>query len=178
MKRKILLHTCCAVCASACVERLRSEQIEPVLFFSNHNIAPKEEYDRRLDAARKLAREWDLELVEDTYDHEVWLKAIAGYEDQPEKGLRCGKCFDYSFARTSAYAQEHGFKHFTSTLTVSPHKISQMIFEIGAKYPGYEAWDFKKKEGFKRSNQISSELELYRQKYCGCEFSLRDNKLE
>ena len=178
MKKKILLHTCCAVCASACVERLRLEKIEPVLFFSNHNISPKEEYDKRLEAAKKLAKAWKVELIEDTYDHEGWLDAVKGYENEPEKGLRCGKCFDYSFARTSAYAQEHGFKHFTSTLTVSPHKVSKMIFEIASKYPSYQAWDFKKKDGFKRSNELSRELELYRQNYCGCEFSLRDMRPE
>lgn len=178
MKRKILLHTCCAVCASACVERLRLEKIEPVLFFSNHNIAPKEEYNKRLEVARKLAKSWNVELIEDTYDHEAWLGAVKGYEDEPEKGLRCGKCFDYSFVRTAVYAQEHGFKHFTSTLTVSPHKISKIIFEIGKKYPAYDAWDFKKKDGFKRSNELSRELELYRQNYCGCEFSLRDMRPE
>jgi predicted adenine nucleotide alpha hydrolase (AANH) superfamily ATPase len=148
------------------------------MFFSNHNIAPIEEYDKRLEAARKLAGEWGVELIEDTYDHEAWLTAIEGYEDEPERGLRCGKCFDYSLGRTSAYALKHGFDSFTTTLTVSPHKISKMLFEIGKKYPGYEAWDFKKKDGFKRSNELSRELGLYRQNYCGCEFSLRDNRPE
>ncbi len=148
------------------------------MFFSNHNIAPKEEYDKRLEAARNLASEWNVELVEDSYNHNAWLKAIEGYENEPEKGLRCGKCFDYSLGRAHKYAKEHGLENFTTTLTVSPHKISKMIFEIGEKYPGYEPWDFKKKDGFRRSNEISKELKLYRQKYCGCEFSLRDMRPE
>ncbi|MFA6619010.1 MAG: epoxyqueuosine reductase QueH [Candidatus Neomarinimicrobiota bacterium] len=178
MKQKILLHTCCAVCASACLERLASEDLEPVLFFSNHNISPKEEYQRRLEAARKLSKLLKVELIEDIYDHASWLEVVKGYEDEPEKGSRCGLCFNYSFARTAAYAEEHGFEHFTSTLTVSPHKISKMIFKIGEKYPAYRPWDFKKKDGFKRSNELSRELELYRQNYCGCEFSLRDMRPE
>ena len=178
MKRKILLHTCCAVCASACVERLRSEEIEPVLFFSNHNIAPKEEYDKRLESARILAKTWNIELIEDTYDHNSWLKAIEGYESEPERGLRCSRCFAYSLSRTAQYASSNGFDHFTTTLTVSPHKVSKTIFEIGKQYPGYEPWNFKKKDGFKRSNELSRELDLYRQSYCGCEFSLRDMRPE
>ena len=178
MKRKILLHTCCAVCASACVERLRCEEIEPVLFFSNHNIAPKKEYDKRLEAARKLAESWDVELIEDTYDHNNWLKAVEGLEDEPERGRRCERCFAYSLARTAQYASSNGYDAFTTTLTVSPHKVSNTIFDIGKRFPAYEPWDFKKKDGFKRSNELSRELELYRQTYCGCEFSLRDRRPE
>lgn len=176
--KKILLHTCCAICASACVERLRSEDIEPVMFFSNHNISPKEEYDKRLDAARKLADAWHVELIVDSYDHAGWLKAVEGLESEPERGKRCERCFAYSLARTAQYAEDNGFDAFTTTLTVSPHKVSRTIFEIGERFPAYEAWDFKKKDGFKRSNELSRELELYRQNYCGCEFSHRDKRPE
>ena len=172
--RKILLHTCCAVCAPACVERLRSEGLEPVLFFSNSNIAPKKEYDKRLETARKLADIQNIELIEDTYNHKAWLNAIKGYENEPEKGKRCERCFDFSFRRTADYAQLHGYEKFTTTLTVSPHKISRMVFAIGAQYPGFQAYDFKKKDGFKRSNELARELDLYHQSYCGCEFSLKE----
>lgn len=174
MDNKILLHSCCGPCATACIERLRSEGLEPVLFFSNHNIAPHEEYEKRLETVKDLGKALNVEVVEDgPPDHHAWLAHIKGLENEPEKGARCGKCFDYSLKRTSDYAQAHGFTRFATTLTVSPHKISRIIFEIGKKYPGFEAWDFKKKNGFKRSIDMSRELGLYRQTYCGCEFSLR-----
>jgi epoxyqueuosine reductase len=170
----IILHVCCAVCAAACVERLRMEGEEPILFFSNSNIAPKGEYDKRLEAARTLAEAWDLELVEDIYDHKAWLEAVKGYENEPEKGRRCPLCFDFSFGRAAAFARERGIPAFTSTLTVSPHKSSKVIADIGDKYPEFRFYDFKKKDGFKRSQVLSRELGLYHQHYCGCEFSLRD----
>jgi len=172
----LVLHTCCAVCAAACAERLRAEGLEPVLFFSNSNIAPKEEYDLRLDAARQLAAARDLELVEDGYDHEAWLNTIKGYEAEPEKGKRCELCFDFSFTRTAAYVREHGHQGFTSTLTVSPHKVSRMVFAAGKKYPEFRDYDFKKQDGFRRSQILSRELGLYHQHYCGCEFSLKEAK--
>ncbi len=171
---RVLLHTCCAVCAAACTERLRREGLEPVLFFSNSNIYPREEYERRLAATEKLAELQGLELVVDDYDHEAWREAVKGLEREPEKGARCAVCFDYSFSRTSAYARRHGFDHFTSTLSVSPHKVSRMIFDAGKKYPGFREEDFKKRDGFKRSQELSRELELYHQDYCGCEFSLNE----
>ncbi|MDX9781263.1 MAG: epoxyqueuosine reductase QueH [bacterium] len=174
----IILHVCCAVCAAACAERLRSEGEEPLLFFSNSNIAPKAEYDKRLEAARTLASAWDLELVEDIYDHQAWLEAVKGYENEPEKGRRCPVCFDFSFARTAAFARERGISAFTSTLTVSPHKISRMVFAAGGKYPEFRNYDFKKKDGFKRCVILSRELGLYHQHYCGCEFSLRDMNIK
>ncbi|MDZ7797301.1 MAG: epoxyqueuosine reductase QueH [Candidatus Marinimicrobia bacterium] len=171
---RVLLHTCCAVCAAACAERLREEGMEPVLFFSNSNIYPKEEYDKRLNAAEKLAELQGLELVVDDYDHEAWREAVKGLEQEPEKGARCAVCFDFSFRRTAEYARRHGFDSFTSTLSVSPHKVSRMIFDAGKKYAGFREDDFKKRDGFKRSRQLSRELELYHQDYCGCEFSLKE----
>ncbi len=164
------------MCAAACAERLRAEGLEPVLFFSNSNIAPREEYDLRLNAARQLAAARDLELIEDKYDHAAWLKAIEGYEEEPEKGKRCERCFDFSFGRTAAYVREHGYEGFTSTLTVSPHKVSRMVFAAGKKYPEFIDHDFKKKDGFRRSQILSRELGLYHQHYCGCEFSLKEAK--
>lgn len=156
------------------MERLRAEREQPLLFFSNSNIAPKTEYDKRLEAAKTLAKIWDLELVEDIYDHKAWLEAVKGYENEPEKGRRCPMCFNFSFSRTAAFTRERGIPSFTSTLTVSPHKYSCVIAETGAKYSEFRFYDFKKKDGFKRSQILSRELGLYHQHYCGCEFSLRD----
>ncbi len=175
-RQDIVLHVCCAVCAAASVERLRAESLEPLLFFSNSNIAPKAEYDKRLEAAKILAGAMHLELVEDIYNHAAWLKAVEGFEDEPEKGRRCPLCFDFNLGRTAAFARERGIPAFCTTLTLSPHKNSRLIAEIAEKYPEFRFYDFKKKDGFKRSREISRELNLYRQNYCGCEFSLRDRK--
>jgi len=174
--KKILLHTCCGPCATACIERLRLEGLEPVLYFSNHNIAPHEEYERRLETVSQLAEQMKVDYVEDVPDHDAWLKYVRGLEAEPEKGARCSKCFEYSLKRTFNFAEKNGFRHFTTTLTVSPHKVSRIIFLIGQKFPGFEELNFKKKDGFRRSLELSRSLDLYRQPYCGCEFSLRDMK--
>lgn len=170
---KILVHICCAPCATASVERVLLEGQEPVLFFCNSNIWPEEEHEKRLAAARILAEKLDVVIEEDQYDHAAWLEKIAGLEEEPEKGARCSKCFEYSLARTAEMAERLGIPKFCTTLTVSPHKVSRVIFEIGATFNGFEPIDFKKKNGFMRSLELSKEMDLYRQGYCGCEFSIR-----
>lgn len=132
-ENSILLHTCCGPCASACVERLREEGRNPTLFFSNANIAPREEYEKRLATARQLAEAVGVELVEDAgASHDEWLETVArGYEDAPEGGERCRRCFAFSLSRAAAYAAEHGYPAFTTSLTVSPHKRSATVFEAG-----------------------------------------------
>lgn len=180
--KSILLHTCCGPCASACVERLRQDGLEPTLFFSNANIAPREEYERRLAAARQLAEAVGVTLVEDAEaSHDEWLEKVAkGYEDAPEGGERCRRCFEFSLSRAAAYAASHGIPSFTTSLTVSPHKRSATVFAAGyaaaATCNGQTAfglYDFKKRDGFRRSVALAKELGLYRQPYCGCEFSRR-----
>lgn len=168
----ILLHICCAPCGSASVERLLRENREVTLFFSNSNISPKEEYLKRLKYALKLASYFSVDLVRDDYEHERWLSYIAGLEDEPEKGMRCRKCFYFNLENTSRKASELGIKEFTTTLTISPHKDSGLIFETGGSFEGFREYDFKKKDGFRRSIELSKKLDLYRQDYCGCEFSL------
>ena len=188
---KVLLHTCCGPCASACVPALRDLGDEVALFFSNSNIDTEAEFEKRLDNARKLAEADGVELVADTYDHADWYENVAkGFEDAPEKGARCARCFRYSLARTAAWAAEHGYEAFTTSLTVSPHKVSPMVFEAGADAawgvsakdcggsaaaaPEFLPVDFKKKDGFLRSIRRTEELGLYRQSYCGCEYSRRN----
>ena len=185
---KVALHVCCGPCASACVPALRDLGNEVALFFSNSNIDTEAEFEKRLTNARKLAEADGVELVADSYDHEDWLEKVAkGFEDAPEKGARCARCFRYSLARTAAWAAEHGYEAFTTSLTVSPHKVSPMVFEAGADAaweastkgcggsasaaPMFLPVDFKKKDGFLRSLRRTAELGLYRQSYCGCEFS-------
>ena len=188
---KVLLHTCCGPCASACVPALRDLGNEVALFFSNSNIDAEAEFEKRLDNARTLAAAEGVEVVADSYDHADWLEKVAkGFEDEPEKGARCARCFRYNLARTAAYAAAHGYDAFTTSLTVSPHKVSRMVFEAGvdaawsvsakdcggsaAAAPAFLPVDFKKKDGFLRSLRRAAELGLYRQSYCGCEFSRRN----
>ena len=187
---KVLLHTCCGPCASACVPALRDLGNEVALFFSNSNIDTEAEFEKRLDNARKLAAAEGVELAADAYDHADWLEQVAkGFEGEPEKGARCARCFRYNLARAAAYAAAHGYDAFTTSLTVSPHKVSRMVFEAGADAawsvsakncggsaaatPEFLPVDFKKKDGFLRSLRRAAELGLYRQSYCGCEFSRR-----
>lgn len=169
----VLLHACCGPCACACVPALRERGRSVVLFFANSNIDTKAEYDRRLGEARKVAAAEGVELVALPYDHASWLDEVAkGYEREPEKGIRCERCFRYNLAKTAAYASERGFRAFTTSLTVSPHKPSALVFAAGrAAGVGFLEIDFKKKGGFLRSTRRAAELGLYRQSYCGCEFS-------
>lgn len=168
---KTLLHTCCGPCASACVPRLRETGREVVMLFANSNIDTEEEFERRLAAAKKLAEHEGVGIVALPYDHGEWLREVAaGFESEPEKGARCARCFRYNLAKAAAYAAEKGFDEFTTSLTVSPHKVSKTIFEASDD-PRFLREDFKKKEGFKTSVRRTAELGLYRQNYCGCEFS-------
>ena len=169
--KRILVHTCCAPCAAPSVEKILLDGRAVTLFYCNSNIHPEAEYLKRLESVRKLAGIMNLIVEEDEYDHAKWLAWISGLESEPEKGRRCAKCFEYSLARTAEVAARHGFPNFTTTLTLSPHKVSKVIFGIGAKFPRYLPYDFKKEDGFIRSVKLSDEYGLYRQDYCGCEFS-------
>lgn len=143
------------------------------MFYANSNIDTAEEFEKRRAAAAQLAVAESVALVADDYDHAAWLREVAaGLEDEPEKGARCAKCFHFNLLRTAAYAAAHGYDAFTTSLTVSPHKVSPVIFAQGdAVGPNFLHVDFKKKEGFKLSVRRAQELGLYRQSYCGCEFS-------
>jgi predicted adenine nucleotide alpha hydrolase (AANH) superfamily ATPase len=153
------------------VPRLKEDGHEVSMFFSNSNIDTQAEYEKRLEAARSLAEADDVRLVEDAYNHEDWIREVAaGYESEPEKGARCARCFAYNLARTAKYAAENGYDAFATSLTVSPHKPSQAVFAASCDERFLKA-DFKKKDGFKLSVKRASELGLYRQSWCGCEFS-------
>ena len=169
---KILLHVCCAPCATHSIETLQAEY-EVTLFFADSNISPENEYRRRLAEARRLAAAYGCAFAEDPYDHEAWLASVAGLEDEPEKGRRCLKCFEFNLTRAAEFAGSHGFAAFTTSLTISPHKRSADIFEIARRLGNFLPIDFKKKDGFKHSLELSREHALYRQDYCGCEFSRR-----
>ncbi len=172
----VLLHACCAPCASACVERLRAERHEPTLFFSNSNIGAAAEFSRRLESVRRLAALLQVPLLEEERDHGAWLAAVRGYEKEPEGGKRCRLCFAFNLRRTAAKAEQLGLSHFTTSLSISPHKCSATIFEEGRAAGGerFLAIDFKRRDGFRRSVELAREYSLYRQNYCGCEFSERN----
>jgi predicted adenine nucleotide alpha hydrolase (AANH) superfamily ATPase len=143
----------------------------PVLYFSNSNIFPEQEADKRYEALLEVARVYNLKVIREHYDHQGWLDAVKGHEGEREGGSRCELCFAYNLREASEKAKQLGFLHFTTTLTVSRFKNSKTIFRVGEAFPGFEALDFKKKGGFEKSVALSKELGIYRQHYCGCEFS-------
>ena len=116
-ENKMILHICCAPCGGGCVERLKERQEKTVLFYSNSNLNSREEFERRLESVRRQAEDQQLELVVDPYDHESWLEAVRGFENEPEQGERCKRCFRFSLNRTALRAKEEAF---CTTLTVSP----------------------------------------------------------
>lgn len=175
---KVLIHTCCAPCSTEVIERLKHEEI--VLFFSDSNIYPKSEYDKRLSYTKKISKKFDVKLLIDNYAHEEWKDFIKGFEEEKEGGARCLKCFEFNLVRTAIKAKELGISNITTTLTISPYKNSKNIFEIGKKLKAeygidFLEFDFKKKDGYKKSIEHSKKHNLYRQNYCGCEFSLNNS---
>lgn len=174
MGNRILLHVCCGPCSTASIERLLEEGYEPVLFFSDSNIFPESEFEKRYEHLLKVASFYRLEVIKDPWIHDSWLDWIKGYENEREHGKRCTLCFRYNLLKAAAKAAELGIPYFTTTLTVSRFKNSKVIFSQGDDLEGFLPIDFKKKDGFNRSIVLSKELDLYRQQYCGCEFSMRD----
>ncbi len=182
-KKRVLLHSCCGPCSTACIERLLPDY-KITVFFYNPNITEAEEYEKRKSAQiaflnaynEKLSEEDKVELIEGEYLPEDFFEVCSGYSDEPEGGLRCTECFKLRMDRTAQAALKTGNPIFGTTLTVSPHKNYALISAIGtelAKKYGLEFldMDFKKKAGFQRSIQMSKEYGLYRQNYCGCIYS-------
>jgi len=175
----LLLHSCCAPCSSYVLEYL-SQYFKISILFYNPNIYPLEEYSRRvieqkgLISALKVKNE--IRFVEGKYDTESFYDIAKGLENQKEGGERCFKCYKLRLKEAAIIAKEQGFDYFTTTLSISPHKNSQKLNEIGGNLAEefgvkYLYSDFKKKEGYKRSIELSNEYNLYRQDYCGCIFS-------
>tara|TARA_Y100000310_G_scaffold339368_1_gene431836 strand:- start:3962 stop:4444 length:483 start_codon:yes stop_codon:yes gene_type:complete len=145
------------------------------LFFYNPNVHPAEEYDKRLGEAKKIAKLLKVPLIEGDYDTKKWLDAVKGHEDDKEGGKRCEICFRVRLEETARLAKEKGFDLFTTTLTVSPYKNADVINKIGKELEKYNvkflSADFKKKDGYRKSIELSKEHKLYRQHYCGCIYS-------
>jgi epoxyqueuosine reductase len=175
---KIALHICCAVCAAGAVERLQQEGYEVVGYFYNPNIYPVQEYKLRLDSTRRVAEELNIEFVEGLYDTDLWYRAVAGLENEPEGGKRCPVCFKMRMQNTYQFMLESGCDMFATTLTMGSNKSGKLMEQLGAEIDKerYLARDFKKKDGFKRANELARRWGLYRQNYCGCVFSLRESE--
>ena len=173
MKPKILLHVCCAPCSTQSIEELKKDY-DVTLFFYNPNIHPKEEYEKRLNEAKKISKILGLPLIEGEYDKDAWLEAVKGFENEPENGKRCAICYEFRLKKSSEKAKDFDF--FTTTLTISPHKNSEVINEIGSKINHkFLKKNFKKKDGFRKSIELSKKHNLYRQDYCGCIYSLKSS---
>ena len=174
---KVLLHTCCAPCSSAIIECLLNNGISPTIYYCNPNIYPLEEYLIRKDECTRYAQALGLDIIDADYDHEVWLEAVKGHEDEPERCGRCLKCFKLRLLRTAQYASENDFKVITTTLASSRWKSLDQINEAGqwacAQIPEVVWWDRNWRKGGlqERRLQIIKEYDFYNQLYCGCEFS-------
>lgn len=179
---RLLLHSCCAPCSSHCIEYL-SEYFHITVFYYNPNISSEEEYQKRVREEIRFISEFPtkfkVEFIEGDYDTKEFFESVKGLEDCREGGMRCFKCYELRLRKTAGLAASQNFDYFTTTLTISPLKNSVKINEIGLKLQDeygvpYLLSDFKKKEGYKRSIELSKEYGLYRQNYCGCIYSKRE----
>ena len=180
----LLLHSCCAPCSSYCLEYL-SQYFKITVFYYNPNIYPEEEYRKRVAEQQKfiekLPVKYPIHFVEGAYEKERFYEMAKGLEDCPEGGERCFKCYRLRMEEAAKFAEEGGYDYFTTTLSISPLKNAEKINEIGEelaeiyKVPHLPS-DFKKKNGYKRSIELSHEYDLYRQNYCGCVFSKREQE--
>ena len=185
---KLLLHACCGPCSSYVLEYL-CKYFEITVLFYNPNIYPAEEYTRRLEELKafylKFVPAKNVVVIEAPYDPEEFYNAVGTRQNpelakEPERGERCRRCYELRLQYTYNYACEHNFDYFCTTLSISPFKDADMINEIGSDLPALRQaqgpqWlpsDFKKKNGFKRSLELSAEYNLYRQEYCGCIYSI------
>ncbi len=177
----LLLHSCCGPCSSYVLEYL-ANFFEITVFFFNPNIYPEAEYEKRLAAQKQIIDAMTfknpVKLMTLPFDHSEFLHSCAGLENEREGGGRCTQCFRLRLGRCAEIARERGFDVFATTLSVSPHKNAALLNEIGCELSEkygirYLTADFKKREGYKRSIELSKEHDIYRQEYCGCEFSFR-----
>lgn len=204
---RILLHACCAPCSSYCLEYLR-EYFDVTVFFYNPNITASSEYDMRISEEKRLINEYNsqvesgkfdgmnsdnrarkISIIDADYEPSDFFEAVKGYEDCKEGGERCRKCFELRLRETARAAIENGFDYFTTTLTISPLKNADVLNEVGeaaarelSEKMGQEVSflpsDFKKKNGYKRSIELSQKFGLYRQDFCGCSFSKAQREQE
>ena len=180
---KLLLHSCCGPCSTSVLELL-NKYFEVDVYYYNPNIYPEEEYILRKENQEKVIDNLkkNISFIEGEYEPLIYEEKVIGLENEKEGGLRCKKCILLRMEKTAIYAKENNYDYFTTTLSVSPHKNSKMINEIGysleEKYNiPYLYSDFKKKDGYKRSIELSKKFNIYRQDYCGCKHSKKMTKI-
>lgn len=182
--KSLLLHVCCAPCSSTILERL-GNIFKITIFFYNPNIDTEEEYNKRLKELRKFVSifrtKYEVKLIASSHHPEDFKKISEGLEKEPERGKRCYRCYYLRLSKTAELAKEKGFDYFATSLTLSPYKNSTWLNEIGEKMQSkfqanYLYSDFKKKNGYKRSIELSKQYNLYRQDYCGCIFSKKERE--
>lgn len=173
---KVLLHACCAICSGYPIQLLKDSGYDVEVFFCNDNFDTTEEYEKRLNAEKTLCEYLKTKLIIEPYRPEIYYNYVKGLEQEPERGKRCLKCFELRLKQTAKKAVELGIKHITTSMIISPHKNFKSLSLVGnnvAQELGIEflAIDFKKQDGFLKTNRLSKELGLYRQNYCGCKFA-------
>lgn len=173
-ENKILVHACCGICSGYPISLLKEMGYTPVVYFCNPNLDTEEEFNKRLEAQKVVCMYHWVELIAEEYKHEEYLQVIKGLEEEPERGKRCVECIKLRLQKTANKARELGINKITTSLVISPHKNFEMISKIGRETADdleFVAIDFKKKDGFLKTNKLSKELGIYRQNYCGCEFA-------
>lgn len=180
----LLLHICCAPCSSYVLEYL-AEFFDITVFFYNPNITSSEEYDYRINEALRLLREMplnsDVRFIQGRYEPQEFYAVAKGLETAPEGGERCFRCYELRLRETAEYARLNNFDYFTTSLSISPYKNAEKLNSIGSALAEeygvkYLFSDFKKKNGYKRSIELSAEYSLYRQDFCGCIYSQQEMK--
>ena len=183
-KEKLLLHSCCGPCSTAVIERL-ADDFDITVFYYNPNITDEEEYLHRKSEEQRFIAEYsektgaDIDFIEGDWLPQDYYKAVTGLEQEKEGGARCRECFRLRLEKTAQLARHMGFDCFDTTLSVSPYKNYDVISELASEISErtgvrYLSGNYKKKDGYKRSIELSKEYGLYRQHYCGCEFSKRN----
>ncbi|MDX1917281.1 MAG: epoxyqueuosine reductase QueH [Rickettsiaceae bacterium] len=179
-ENKVLMHSCCAPCAGALMQKIKEAGIDLTIFFYNPNIHPKKEYEIRKNENIRYAEKMNIAFVDADYDVQNWFARSKGMEYQPERGIRCTACFDMRFERTALYAHENNFRVFTSSLGISRWKNMQQINECGIRaaqnYENLVYWTYnwRQNAGSAKMYEIAKQENFYKQEYCGCIYSLRD----
>ena len=178
--KKVLLHSCCAPCSTTCIERLK-EHLNITVFYYNPNIDTEYEFNLRAKEQQRYCKKEDIDCIVYDYDKQAFMQSAKGLENEAEGGKRCEKCFYLRLKKTALISKELGYDYFATTLTVSPLKNATLINKIGKQIESecgvrYLPTDFKKDNGYLRSITLSKENDLYRQNYCGCEFSKNISK--
>ena len=181
----LLLHSCCAPCSSYVLEYL-SNYFKITILYYNPNISPIEEFNKRVEEQKRLISlldtKYPVSFIEGNYDNDIYETAIRGLENEPERGKRCYVCYELRLGECAKLAKEKGYDYFSTTLSISPYKNSNWLNEIGSKLEkeyqvNYLYADFKKKNGYKRSIELSNIYHLYRQNYCGCIYSKKEVRI-